>query len=109
MIMWPQNSGQVKTFPARAKPKYEILQKFEKLVTYSNWAAVNMSGLIKHLIAFQFMFSPTGAANGKMFKSGNNVIGSKGFKVKEYVAFGYVWWRQRGRQQSILYETNLIS
>ena len=87
MIMWPQNSGQVMTIRAGAKPKYEILQKFERLVTYSNWAAVNMSGLIKTLIAFQFMFSPTGAANGKMFKSGNNAIGSKGFKVKEYVAY----------------------
>ena len=75
MIMWPQNSGQVMTIRARSKSKYEILPKFERLVTYSNWAAVNMSGLIKTLIAFQFMFSPTGAANGKMFKSGNNVIG----------------------------------
>ena len=89
MIMWPQNSGQVMTIRARAKPKYEILPKFERLVTYSNWAAVKMSGLIKPLIAFQqFMFSPTGAANGKMFKSGNNVIGSKGFKVREY----FVYW-----------------
>ena len=87
MIMWPQNSGQVMTIRAGAKPKYEILQKFERLVTYSNWAAVNMSGLIKPLIAFQFMFSPTGAANGKMFKSGKNVIGFQGFKVREYVAY----------------------
>ena len=45
------------TIRARAKPKYEILQKFERLVTYSNRAAVNMSGLIKPLIAFQFMLS----------------------------------------------------
>ena len=88
MIMWPQNSGQDMTIRARAKPKYEILPKFERLVIYSNWAAVNMSGLIKTLIAFQFMFSPTGAANGKMFKSGNNVIGFQGlFKVKEYVVY----------------------
>ena len=88
MIMWPQNSGQVMTIRTRAKPKYEIFQKFERLVTNSNWAAVNMSGLIKPLIAFQFMFSPTGAANGKMFKSGNIVIGFQGlYKVKKYVVY----------------------
>ena len=51
----------------------ESSQKGWSLVKYSN-RAVSMSGLIKTLIAFQFMFCPSGAENGE---TGNTIIGRK--------------------------------